>query len=136
TATLTITLGNSGLVPLVLTQPFTDPMPAGMTITSGNTGMCTGVVVAPTLITLPAGNSISPGGCTIVVTVTSSTPGDVRNITSALVAGSIVAPAANAPLAVGRPLGPTEPIPVDSPAALLLAALAIALLGARHLVRR
>ena len=128
-ATLTITLGNATASSLVLSAPFTDPMPAGMTTTTGNTGTCAGVAVTPTLITMPSGASIPPGGCTIVVGVTSSTPGSITNVTSALVTTKYTAPAASAPLGVAIP-GSTEPIPVDSKVALALCALLIALTGA------
>ena len=59
-------------------------MPAGVTTTSGNTGTCAGVTVTPTTITMAAGSTIPPGGCTIVVTITSSTPGTVTNTTGSL----------------------------------------------------
>ncbi|MFO1305774.1 MAG: hypothetical protein U1F54_18760 [Burkholderiales bacterium] len=132
TATLTITIGNGGSGPLVLTTPFTDPMPAGMTVTSPHTGTCPGVTTAPTLITMAAGTSIPPGGCTIVVTVTSSTPGIVVNVTSPLVAGSVTAPAASAPLAVT--VAPVQ-VPVNAPVALLLAILAMLAIGGARLCR-
>ncbi|MFO1311766.1 MAG: hypothetical protein U1F41_06815 [Burkholderiales bacterium] len=132
TATLTITIGNAGSGPLVLTAPFTDPMPPGMTVTSSNTGTCAGVTTTSTLITMATGTSVPPGGCTIVVTVTSSTPGTVTNVTSPLVAGSVTAPAASAPLAVT--VAPVQ-VPANSPVALLLAMLAIASMGAARLCR-
>jgi hypothetical protein len=127
-ATLTLTLGNSGATPLTLTAPFTDPMPVGMTTTTGNTGTCANVQVTATLITMPTGSTIPPGGCMIVVGVTSSTAGTVTNVTSALIAGSVVAPAASAPLAVTGS-DPASPIPVDARFALLLTALLVALTG-------
>jgi uncharacterized repeat protein (TIGR01451 family) len=132
-ATLTIAIGNSGSGPLVLTAPFTDPMPAGMTVASSNTGTCAGVTTAPALITMAAGTAVPPGGCTIVVSVTSSTPGGVTNVTSALVAGSVTAPAASAPFRVDA--APLE-VPVDSPLALLLTALLVAATAARAARRR
>ena len=138
-ATLTIALGNNGAGPLTLTAPFSDPMPAGMSVISAHTGTCVGVVTTATLITLPAGSSIPPGGCTIIVTVTSSTAGTAVNVTSELVAGGGVgAPAASAPLAVGGP-GPNlpmEPIPGPSSLARILLLLALAAMGGLYLWRR
>ncbi|MCC7217075.1 MAG: DUF11 domain-containing protein [Burkholderiales bacterium] len=100
TATLTLTLGNPGATPLTLTAAFTDTMPAGVTTTSGNTGTCTGVTVTATTITMAAGSTIPPGGCTIVVTITSSTPGTVTNTTGPLQTGGGAAPPASAPITV------------------------------------
>ena len=100
TATLTITLGNPNATPLTLTQPFTDPMPSGVTTTSANTGTCTGVTVVPATITMAAGSAIPPGGCTIVVTITSSTLGTVTNTTGALLTQGGITPPASAPLTV------------------------------------
>ena len=100
TATLTITLGNPNALPLALTAAFTDAMPSGVTTTSGNTGTCAGVTVTPTTITMASGASIPAGGCTIVVAITSSTPGTVTNQTSALQTNVGTAPIASAPLTV------------------------------------
>jgi uncharacterized repeat protein (TIGR01451 family) len=99
-ATLTLALANANATSLTLASAFTDPMPAGMTTTSANTGTCAGVTVAPALITMAAGGTIPPGGCTIVVTVTSSTPGTVTNTTSALQTEAGITPPASAPLTV------------------------------------
>ena len=134
---MTIALGNSGAGPLTLTAPFSDPMPAGMSVVSANTGTCVGVGTTATLITLPAGSSIPPGGCTIIVTVTSSMPGTAVNVTSALVAGGGVgAPAASAPLAVVGSNLPAEPIPGLSSVARVLLLLALAAMGGLYLWRR
>ncbi len=132
-ATLTITLGNATGAPVVLTAPFTDPMPAGLTATGGNTGTCTGVTMTPALITMATGSSIPAGGCTIVVSVTSSSLGPVTNVTSALQTTGGNAPPATAPVNVVTPLDPSVPIPVDSPVALLLLAAFLALFGAGRL---
>jgi uncharacterized repeat protein (TIGR01451 family) len=134
-ATLTIVLGNSGAGPLILTAPFSDPMPLGMSVVSANAGTCVGVGTTATLITLPVGSSIPPGGCTIVVTVTSSTPGTSVNVTSALVAGGVGAPAASAPLVVGSNL-PAEPIPGLSSFGRAVLLLAMAVMGGLYLRRR
>jgi len=92
-----------------------------------------GVTVTATLITLPAGSTLLPGGCTIVVGVTTSTPGTTTNVTSALSAGGYVVPAASAPLATSVP--PVE-VPIDSPLALLLTAMLVAIAGAACTRRR
>ncbi len=124
--TLTLALGNAGVAPVVLTAPFTDPMPAGLTITSPNIGTCVGVLVTPTLITMPAGSNIPPGGCTIVVKVTASTTGAFVNVTSALATSGGAAPPATAPVTVVTAnANPAEPIPVNSPLGLALLLLAI-----------
>ena len=101
TATLTLTLGNTNPPPITLSAPLTDTMPAGVTTTSGNTGTCAGVTVASTSITHGrAAPRIPAGGCTIVVTITSSTPGTVTNTTSTLSTSAGAAPPASAPLTV------------------------------------
>ena len=113
----------------MLTAPFTDPMPFGMSVVSAHTGSCVGVITSASLITLPAGSSIPPGGCTIVVTVTSSTLGTAANVTSALEAGGVTAPAASAPLLVVAANLPVEDISTLSPAGLALLLVALAAMG-------
>jgi hypothetical protein len=71
-----------------------------VTTTSANTGTCTGVTVTSTVITMASGAAIPPGGCTIVVKITSSTPGTVVNTTSALQTNAGTTPPASAPLTV------------------------------------
>ncbi|MCC7041152.1 MAG: DUF11 domain-containing protein [Burkholderiales bacterium] len=100
TATLTITLGNPATSAATLTAAFVDTMPAGVTITSGNTGTCSDVTVAATSLTKAAGSVLPAGGCTIVVTITSSTPGTVVNTTGSLETSLGHAPPASAPLTV------------------------------------
>ncbi len=100
TATLTLNLGNANSLPITLTAAFVDTMPAGVTTTSGNSGTCTGVTVTSTTVTMASGASIPVGGCTIIVTVTSITPGTVINTTSALQTNAGTTPAASAPLTV------------------------------------
>ncbi|WP_460596085.1 DUF7933 domain-containing protein [Geomonas sp. Red276] len=78
TTSMTLTIGNTNGVPITLTSAFTDTFPAGMTIaTAGNTGTCTGVTAGAGAgsLTMANGTSIPVGGCTIVVSVTSSTAG-------------------------------------------------------------
>ncbi|MEP7328719.1 MAG: DUF11 domain-containing protein, partial [Betaproteobacteria bacterium] len=135
--TLTLSLGNSGVAPVTLTAPFTDPMPAGLTITSPNTGTCSGVTVTSTLITMAAGSSIPPGGCTIVVGVLASATGSFVNVTSALATSGGNAPPATAPVTVVVPgTGSIEPIPVNAPLGLALMMLLIAGLGAWQMKRK
>ena len=98
-ATLTINLPNvNGAQPL--TQPFTAAMPPGVTITSSqSTGTCTGVAVSATQVSM-ANGMLPANGCTIAVTVTSSTTGTVTATTSYLqTAPSNILPA-SAPLTV------------------------------------
>ncbi len=125
-ATLTLMLGNTGVAPVVLTAPFTDPMPADLTITSPNTGTCSGVTVTPTVITMATGSSIPPGGCTIVVGVVASSTGAFVNVTGMLVTTGGSAPPATAPVVVVvPPPASVEPIPVNSPLGLALLLLLI-----------
>ncbi len=135
-ATLVLTLGNSGIAPVTLTAPFTDPMPSGLTITSPNTGTCTGVTVTPTLITMPAGSTVPPGGCTIIVGVEASAAGSYVNVTSQLATSGGSAPPATAPIAVVVPPLVGEPIPVNGPVALVLLLLLLGVAGGMQLRRR
>ncbi len=100
TAVLTLTLGNPNAAPATLAAAFVDAMPAGVTTTSGNTGNCTDVTVGPASVTKAAGSQVPAGGCTIVVTITSSTPGTVVNTTGPLETSLGTAPPASAPLTV------------------------------------
>ncbi len=129
-ATLTLVLGNTGIAPVVLTAPFTDPMPAGLTITSPNTGTCSGVTITPILITVAAGSSIPPGGCTIVVGISTSAVGSYVNVTGPLATSGGAAPPATAPVnAVSRPPASAEPIPTHSPLGFVLLLLAIGVIA-------
>ncbi|MFO1316169.1 MAG: hypothetical protein U1F58_11255 [Burkholderiales bacterium] len=112
TATLTLTLGNPTALPQTLAAAFTDPMPAGVTTTSGNAGTCAGVTVTATQIAMAAGSTIPPGGCTIVVTITSSTPGTVVNTTGSLQTGGGTAPPASAPITVTTPGSPVADLAI------------------------
>ena len=98
TAVLTITLGNSNGDALILTDPFTDTMPANLAIQGTPTTTCGGILAFDsTSITLPANATIPAAGCTITATVTSLVAGSYNNIieTSQLVtnAGSPPLPA-------------------------------------------
>ena len=107
TATLTLTLGNVDPLPLVLTVPFVDNLPAGMTIIGANTGTCPGVLATASGILMSTGSAIPPGGCTIVVPVTSTTPGTLLNTTGALSTSGGGTPTASAPLTVIATTGAT-----------------------------
>ncbi len=107
-----------------------------MTVVSANTGTCVGVGTTATLITLPAGSSIPPGGCTIIVTVTSSTPGTVVNVTSALVAGGVRRTRGERPPAVVGIEPASRTNTVLSPFRLTLLLLALAAMGGLYLWRR
>jgi len=111
-ATLTLVLGNANAAALTLTAAFTDAMPAGVTTTSGNSGTCSGVTVGSTLVTMAAGATIPPGGCTIVVTITSTTPGTVTNVTGSLQTDAGTTPPASAPLTVTSPVAPTADLAI------------------------
>ncbi len=100
TATLTLSLGNTNATAITLSAPFTDNMPPGVVTASGNLGTCTGVTVAANSIVMAAGSSIPPGGCTIVVSITSSTVGTVINTTGSLSTSAGPAPPASAPITV------------------------------------
>lgn len=83
---LTVTIGNTNAGALFLTSLFTDTLPTGMTIgTAGNTGTCTGVTATAGAgsFTIANGASIPAGGCTVIVNVTSSTPGAAVNTIAA-----------------------------------------------------
>jgi uncharacterized repeat protein (TIGR01451 family) len=99
-ATLTLTLGNPNPVALTLTAPLVDTLPAGMTTIGGVAGTCPGVTATATTITKASGTAIPPGGCTIIVTVTSTTLGTVTNVTGALQTNAGNAAPASAPLTV------------------------------------
>ncbi len=102
-ATLTLTLGNPNAVPITLSAQFTDPMPAGVSITGPNSGTCGGVTVTENSVAVAAGTAIPVGVCTIVVAITSSTPGTVTNTTGTLTTNAGDAPAASADLTVSAP---------------------------------
>ncbi len=98
-ATLTVTLANPTADAATLTAPFVDVMPPGVTIVSTAAGgSCVGTTIDAAEITLPAGASIPVGGCTIVVSITSSTPGSVVNTTGLLETSATVYPIQSFPL--------------------------------------
>ena len=98
TSILTINLGNSNAAALSLTNPFVDTLPLNVAIaavpnaaTNCSGGALTAAALATT-ITL-TGGSIQPGGCSIVVTVSSSTPGGPY--TNTIPAGALQTSAGN-----------------------------------------
>ena len=76
---LTVTISNTNASAISLTSAFTESFPAGMTVNgaAGNTGTCSGVTAGAGSgsFTMANATSIPAGGCTIIVSVTSSTPG-------------------------------------------------------------
>lgn len=95
-STLTITIGNTNLVPLYLDKVLTDTFPAGLVIaaTPGLSTTCTtatgaagtGVITATagtSSISLAVGTKIPRNGCTISVNVTASSRGSYPNTIAA-----------------------------------------------------
>ncbi len=97
---LTISLPNTTDHAIHLTVPFIDIMPAGVTISGlANTTTCPAVsLVRTTQLTMGARAAIPPGGCVIVATVTSSTPGTVLNTTGTFETDATVYPTQAYPL--------------------------------------
>ena len=90
TSALTITLGNPNGSALTLSGALNDNLPAAVTVAAvpNIRGTCTGAVTAAGgLVTYAAGSTIPAGGCTIIVDVTSSTPGLFVNT---IAAGALV----------------------------------------------
>ncbi|MEP7328907.1 MAG: fibronectin type III domain-containing protein [Betaproteobacteria bacterium] len=105
TSVLTIALPNAGAAVATVAQPFTSTMPTGVTISSPALGgSCPNpsnlLTMSATQITAANGYVIPAGGCTIVVTITSTTVGTVYSWTSYLqtIAGNV--PPTTAPLSV------------------------------------
>jgi hypothetical protein len=113
---------------------FTDWFPAGVTQTAILPATTCGAQVTPTRIRMPPGSSIPPGGCTIAVTITSSTPGTVTNLTSMLQTNAGNAPPVSAPLTVtgsgAALLPPSARAPITAKAALLPPTLAMTIVPA------
>ena len=92
---------------------FTDWLPAGVKQTGIVTNTC-GALISDTRIRMLPFSVIPPGGCTIEVTITSSTPGTVTNTTSMLQTNAGNAPAVSATLTVGG-APPRIPVPAPTP---------------------
>ena len=79
---LTISLGNANGASLTLSADLDDNLPAGVTVAAipNIRGTCTGTVTAAAgLVRYLATSAIPAGGCTIIVDVTSATPGSTTN---------------------------------------------------------
>jgi uncharacterized repeat protein (TIGR01451 family) len=106
TSTLTLTLSNTNSGPATLSANLDDTLPTNLVIATPNglTGSCTlGSVTATagsSLIRYASGATIPSGGCTIVVNVTSATPGTYTNT---IAAGTLQTNLGNSP-------GPTSDI--------------------------
>ena len=77
-STLTVNINNPNPGAIALSALFTDTFPAGMTLAAaGSSGTCAGVIATNGAgsFTIANGTSIPAGGCTVIVTVTSSTVG-------------------------------------------------------------
>ncbi len=101
-AVLTINLANPTGAALTLQQKFVDELPLGVTVKALQPGTtpCVGVAVDATaaLISLPAGATIPAGGCVIVATITSTSPGSVTNTTGPLLVSASDYPVQSFPL--------------------------------------
>ncbi|MFN8510486.1 MAG: DUF11 domain-containing protein [Deinococcaceae bacterium] len=85
-STLTLTLGNSNAIPIVLSSNFVDTLPSGLSITGSATHNCVGTLSATSggsVVTLPTGSQIPAGGCSITVQVTGNTAGTYVNTLAA-----------------------------------------------------
>jgi uncharacterized repeat protein (TIGR01451 family) len=106
TSTLTLTLSNTNSGPATLSANLDDTLPTNLVIATPNglTGSCTlGSVTATagsSLIRYALGATILSGGCTIVVNVTSATPGTYTNT---IAAGALQTNLGNSP-------GPTSDV--------------------------
>ncbi len=88
TSTLTLTLGNTNLVPIYLIQALTDNFQSGLKVSTPNglSGTCTTIpgntvtaTVGTASISLNDGFKIPAGGCTVSVNVTANSAGTYTN---------------------------------------------------------
>lgn len=112
-STLTISLANDNVTPIMLTSALVDALPGNVFVAGAPNiaGTCPGVTAATAggiSITYPNGAVIPAGGCTISVDVTSSTAGGYLNT---IAAGQLKTNAGNNPDPANATLG------VDQPAA-------------------
>ncbi|MGB8600326.1 MAG: SdrD B-like domain-containing protein, partial [Burkholderiales bacterium] len=104
---LTLTLGNTNASIATLSSALTDSLPAGVSVATPNGlgGTCTGGVTAVAgsgSVTYNNGGTIpANGSCTILVNVTSSTPGTVTNT---IAAGALQTSNGNNAAATSAPL--------------------------------
>jgi uncharacterized repeat protein (TIGR01451 family) len=114
TSQLTLSLGNTGNAPMVLSSPLTDVLPTtpgAMLVATPNglAGTCGGVTATAGSgsVTMAAGASIPVGGCTIVVNVTATVGGTYTNTIAAGAlatnSGSNAAPASAAMVVSASP---------------------------------
>lgn len=83
-STLTITLGNTGLLPAILTAPLVDTLPTGVVVASPANAAttCSGSVAATpggSTVTLNGGIIPANGSCTVTVRVTANAAGYFTN---------------------------------------------------------
>lgn len=139
-ATYTIVVTNHGTIPTSGVVTVTDTVPAGLTATgiSGPGWTCT-QPAGPCTRSDPLAPGASYPPITLTVNVSASASGNVINVAHVQGGGdpgddssTVVTPIQP----ITPPPGPTQPIPVDSPLALLLAALALALAGGWQLRRQ
>ena len=101
-AVLTINMANPTSAALTLQQKFVDELPTGVTVSTLQAGTtpCPGVAVDPTgaILSMPAGTTIPVGGCAIVATITSTSPGSVTNTTGPLLTSAADYPVHSFPL--------------------------------------
>jgi uncharacterized repeat protein (TIGR01451 family)/fimbrial isopeptide formation D2 family protein len=117
TSVFTLNLGNSNSSALTLTQNLVDNLPTNVVLatpltvstTCGGTGLSPAPVAGGTSVTLATGSTIPNGGCTVTLSVTSSTAGAYTNTIPAGTAANGLntnggaAPTASAPLVVTQP---------------------------------
>jgi uncharacterized repeat protein (TIGR01451 family)/fimbrial isopeptide formation D2 family protein len=117
TSVFTLSLGNSNTSALTLTQNLVDNLPTNVVLatplavstTCGGTGLSPAPVAGGTSVTLATGSTIPNGGCTVTLSVTSSTAGAYTNTIPAGTAANGLntnggaAPTASAPLVVLEP---------------------------------
>jgi hypothetical protein len=105
TSTLTLTLGNTNLVPIYLIQALTDNFQAGLKVSTPNglSGTCTTIAgntvtatAGSTFLSLNDGFKIPAGGCTVSVNVTANSAGSYTNTIAAGALKTFVGDNANA----------------------------------------
>ena len=138
-ATYTIVVTNQGNVPTSGLVTVTDTLPAGL--------VATGIAGSGWACTQPAGpctrsDPLAPGASyppiVLTVNVAAAPPASVTNVAHVAGGGDSGGDSSSVVTPIGpRPPdpGPSQPIPVDSPLALLLAALLLALAGGWQLRR-
>jgi uncharacterized repeat protein (TIGR01451 family)/fimbrial isopeptide formation D2 family protein len=117
TSVFTLNLGNTNSSVLTLTQNLVDNLPSNIVLatplavstTCGGTGLVPAPIAGGTSVTLATGSTIPNGGCSVTLSVTSSTAGAYINTIPAGTAANGLntnggaAPTASAPLVVTQP---------------------------------